>query len=126
GTGSSGDQAPDKRKPTFSLVLGSLAHDRRLRSDPYDPQRPGARKRAGGDGWSTPLLHSWFVQRGDGLILRTRSPNFALTPKLQHYQGTHQAADKAPLSGREVACLAASKYPKQSRGLRRLVARNRR
>ena len=28
-----------------------------------------------------PLLHSWFVQRGDGLILRTLSPNFALTPK---------------------------------------------
>jgi substrate-binding protein of zinc uptake complex component A len=42
-------------------------------------------KRAGGEGRSTPLLHSWFVQRGDGLILRTLSPNFALTPKLQHY-----------------------------------------
>ena len=63
-------------KPAFSLVLGSLAHDRRLRSDPYDPQRPGVRKRAGGEGRSTPLLHSWFVQRGDGLILRTLSPNF--------------------------------------------------
>ena len=86
GTGSSGDQAPDTRKPAFSLVLGSLAHDRRLRSDPYDPQRPGVRKRAGGEGRSTPSLHSWFVQRGDGLILRTLSPNFALTPKLQHYQ----------------------------------------
>src|SRR6202047_602219 len=86
GTGSSGDQAPDTRKPAFSLVLGSLAHDRRLRSDPYDPQRPGVRKRAGCEGRSTPLLHSWFVQRGDGLILRTLSPNFALTPKLQHYQ----------------------------------------
>ena len=58
GTGSSGDQAPDTRKPAFSLVLGSLAHDRRLRSDPYDPQRPGARKRAGGEGRSTPLLYS--------------------------------------------------------------------
>ena len=89
GTGSSGDQAPDTRKPAFSLVLGSLAYDRRLRSDPYDPQRPGARKRAGGEGRSTPLLHSWFVQRGDGLILRTLSPNFVLTPKLQHY---HRAA----------------------------------
>ena len=32
------------------------------------------------------MLHSWFVQRGDGLILRTLSPNFALTPKLQHYR----------------------------------------
>ena len=78
-------QAPDSRKPAFPLVLGSLAHDRRLRSDPYDPQRPGVRKRAGCEGRSTPLLHSRFVQRGDGLILRTLSPNFALTPKLQHY-----------------------------------------
>ena len=59
---------------------------RRLRSDPYDPQRPGVRKRAGGQGWSTPLLHSWFVQRDDGLILRALSPNFALTPKLQHHR----------------------------------------
>src|SRR5271166_2311825 len=71
GTGSSGDQTPDTRKPAFSLVLGSLAHDRRLRSDPYDPQRPDVRKSAGGG--STPLLHTWFVQRGDGLILRTLS-----------------------------------------------------
>ena len=91
GTGSSGDQAPDTRKPAFSLVLGSLAHDRRLRSDPYDPQRPGVRKR-GGERRSTPLLHSWFVQRGDGLILRTLSPNFALTPKLQHYPGSRRLA----------------------------------
>ena len=30
---------------------------------------------AGGEGRSTPLLHSWLVQRGDGLILRTLSPN---------------------------------------------------
>jgi len=86
GKGSSGDQTPDTRKPPFSLVPGSLAHDRRLRSDPYDPQRPGARKCAGGEGRSTPSLHSWFVQRGGGLILRTLSPNFALTPKLQHHQ----------------------------------------
>ena len=60
GTGSSGDQAPDTRKPAFSLVLGSLAHDRRLRSDPYDPQRPGVRKRPSCEGRSTPLLHSWL------------------------------------------------------------------
>ena len=80
-----GRSSAGSRKPTFSLVLGSLAHDRRLRSDPYDPQRPGVRKRAGCEGRSTPLLHSRFVQRGDGLILRTLSPNFALTPKLQHY-----------------------------------------
>jgi IS6 family transposase len=70
----------------FPYVLGSLAHDRRLRSDPYDPQRPGVRKRADGEGRSTPLLHSWFVQRGGSLILRTLSPHFARTPKLQHYQ----------------------------------------
>jgi hypothetical protein len=46
---------------------------------------PGVWKRADGEGRSTPLLHSWFVQRSDGLILRTLSPNFGLTPKLQHY-----------------------------------------
>src|SRR5271166_859642 len=92
GTGSSGYQAPDTRKPAFSLVLGSLAHDRRLRSDPYDPQRPGVRKRSGGEGRSTPLLHSSFVQRGDRLILRALSPNFALTPKLQHYPMKCQGA----------------------------------
>ena len=51
----------------------------------WSPQRPGVQKRAGGEGRCTPLLHSWFVQRGDGLILRTLSPNFALTPKLEHY-----------------------------------------
>jgi hypothetical protein len=92
GTGSSGDQSPDTRKPAFSLVLGSLAHDPRLRSDPYDPQKARcteARTAAKGG-----LLHCFilglfvcsFVQRGDGLILRTLSPNFALTPKLQHYR----------------------------------------
>src|SRR5271165_6818491 len=55
----------------------------------YAPQiqrRLRSRKRAGYEGRSTPLLHTWFVQRGDGLILRTLSPNFALTPKLQHYR----------------------------------------
>ena len=46
-------------------------------------------ERGGCEGRSTPLLHSWFVQRGDRLILRTLSPNFALTPKLQHYQLIH-------------------------------------
>src|SRR6202047_3703127 len=83
GTGSSGDQAPDTRKPAFSLVLGSLAHDRRLRSDPYDPQRPGVRKRGGGEGRSTPLLHSWSV-RCDELVLRSSTPTFGSTTKLQH------------------------------------------
>src|ERR1700736_5310962 len=69
----------------FRLFWGAWRTIRRLRSDPYDPQRPGVRKRAGCEGRPTPLLHSWFAQRGDGLILRTLSPNFALTPKLQHY-----------------------------------------
>jgi hypothetical protein len=105
GTGSSGDQAPDTRKPAFSLVLGSLAHDRWLRSDPYDPQRPGVRKRGGGEGRSTPLLHSWFVQRSDGLIFRTLSPNFALTPKLQHYplfNGELTTVGASPVSMRQL------------------------
>src|SRR5271166_5443902 len=106
GTGSSGDQAPDTRKPAFSLVLGSSAHDRRLRSDPYDPQRPGVRKRAGCEGRSTPLLHSWFVQRGDGLILRTLSPNFALTPKLQHYLISNTVFRNLSVSGFMAWCLA--------------------
>ena len=101
GTGSSGDQAPDTRKPVFSLVLGSLAHDRRLRSDPYDLQRPGVRKRGGGEGRSTPLLHSWFVQRGDGLILRRLSPNFALTPKLQHYGNDSRSGELCDCSVQE-------------------------
>jgi hypothetical protein len=39
------------------------------------------------------LLHTWFVQRGDGLILRTLSLNFALTPKLQHYLTSQGLSD---------------------------------
>jgi IS6 family transposase len=34
-------------KPAFSLLLGSLAHHRRLRSDSYDSQRPGVRECGG-------------------------------------------------------------------------------
>src|SRR3984893_18639270 len=71
GTGSPGHQTPGARKPTFSFILGSLAYDRRLRSDAYDPQRPGVLECAECEGRSTPLLHSWLVQRGDGLNLRT-------------------------------------------------------
>ena len=41
GTGSSGHQTTGACKPAFSLILGRLAHDRRLRGDPHDPQRPG-------------------------------------------------------------------------------------
>jgi hypothetical protein len=46
----------------------------------------GVRKCAGWEGCSAAPLHSRPVQRGGGLILRTLSPNFALTPKLQHYR----------------------------------------
>ena len=53
------------------------------------------RKRSGGEGRSTPLLHSWFVQRGDGLILRTLSPNFAL---LQSCNTTRQTPRHVVLS----------------------------
>ena len=46
GTGSPGHQTPGACKPAFSLLLllGSLAHDRRRRSDSYDSQRPGVRE----------------------------------------------------------------------------------
>src|SRR4029077_521691 len=53
GTGSPGHQAPDPGKPAFSLLLGSLAHDRRLRSDSYDSQRPGVLECGGCEGRST-------------------------------------------------------------------------
>jgi transposase, IS6 family len=45
----------------FSFILGSLAYDRRLRGDPYDPQRPSVRQCR-----STAPLHSRSV-RGDEL-----------------------------------------------------------
>jgi hypothetical protein len=37
------------------------------------------------EGCSAALLHSRSVQRGRGPILRILSPNFALSPKLQHH-----------------------------------------
>lgn len=39
------------------ISFGSLARDRRLGGDPYDPQRPGLRKRSG---WSAVLLHRFI------------------------------------------------------------------
>jgi hypothetical protein len=51
------DQA-GPRESAFSLLLGSLAHDRRLRSDSYDPQRPGVLECGGCEGRSAAPLHS--------------------------------------------------------------------
>jgi hypothetical protein len=42
----------------FPIVLGCLADDRRLRSDPYDPQRPSVLKCSGGEGG---LLHCFIL-----------------------------------------------------------------
>jgi hypothetical protein len=44
GTGSSGDRALDPGQSTFPLLLGSLAHNCRLRGRAHDPQRSGIRK----------------------------------------------------------------------------------
>src|SRR5580700_9167366 len=75
-----------------------MLYRRRLRHPPNTFGQPGKAHKARRTeprrrGRSTPLLHSWFVQRGDGLILRTLSPNFALTPKLQHYRSKHSRLD---------------------------------
>jgi transposase, IS6 family len=73
GTGSSDDQTTGTRMPAFSLLLGSLAHDCRLRGDPHDPQRPRAPKCAGWNGRSPTLLRCGFV-RGDQLNCRSSIP----------------------------------------------------
>jgi DDE domain len=70
GAGSSGHQTPGPREPTFSFILGSLAYDRRLRSDSYDPQRPSVLHWGGCGGRSTAPLHSRAV-RGDELNCRS-------------------------------------------------------
>jgi hypothetical protein len=57
------------RKPTFPLVLGSLAYDW-LRSDSYDSQRPGVRECGGCEGRTTAPIHSRSV-RGDELKCRS-------------------------------------------------------
>src|SRR5260370_31755259 len=64
GTGSPGHQAPDPRQSTFSLLLGSLAHDRRLRGRAHDPQRPGRLDCGGCEGRSAPSLYCWYVRIG--------------------------------------------------------------
>ena len=83
GTGPSGRQTPGTCKSAFPLLLGSLAHDRRLRSDSYDPQRPSVLECGGCEGRSTAPLHSRSV-RCDELNFRSSTPTFGSTTKLQH------------------------------------------
>jgi hypothetical protein len=59
GTRSRGHQAPDPRQSTFQVFLGRLAHNCRLRGDPYDPQRPSVVEC---EGRSTAPLHSRAVR----------------------------------------------------------------
>ena len=66
------------------IILGGLAHDRRLRSDPYDPQRPTVLECSGDKGRSAEPLHSWPV-RGDELKYRSSTQIFASTTNLQHF-----------------------------------------
>jgi hypothetical protein len=49
---------PNPRQPAFSFVLGSLAHDRRLRGDPYDSQRQACECVPGG---MAILLHRFIL-----------------------------------------------------------------
>src|SRR5712671_469070 len=51
-------QTPGPRESAFSLLLGSLAHNCRLRGDPYDPQRTSVLQWGGCGGRSTAPLHS--------------------------------------------------------------------
>src|SRR5271165_5590957 len=84
GTGSPSHQTPGARKPAFSFILGSLAYDRRLRGDPYDPQRPGVLECGGCEGRSTAPFHSRSF-RGDELNYRSSTPTFGSTTNLQHF-----------------------------------------
>ena len=76
-----GHQTPGARKPTFSFLLGSLAYDRRLRSDSYDPQRPGVLECGWCEGRSAAPLHSRSV-RCDELNCPIIYPEFRLDYKL--------------------------------------------
>ena len=55
------------RESAFSLLLGSLAHNCRLRSDPYDPQRTSVLQCGGCGGRSTAPLHSRAVRGENGI-----------------------------------------------------------
>ena len=76
-------RASGPRESAFSLLLGSLAHDRRLRSDSYNSQRPGVRECGGCEGRSTTPLHSRSV-RGFELNCRSSAQIFASPTNLQH------------------------------------------
>ena len=71
------------RPATFPFVLGRLAHNRRLRGDSYDPQRPSVLECGECEGRSTAPLHSRSV-RGGELNCRSSTPTFGSTTKLQH------------------------------------------
>src|SRR6266436_7075536 len=73
------------RESAFPIVLGSLAHHRWLRGDPYDPQRPGALECGGCEGRSAPSLYCWYVWIGS-LIHSVIAPTSRSIPKLQHYR----------------------------------------
>jgi transposase, IS6 family len=90
--GSPGHQTPGARKPTFSFILGSLAYDRRLPDDSYDPQRPSVLECGGCEGRSTAPLHSRSVLC-DELDFRSSTPTFGSTTKLQHIQTVHDLTE---------------------------------
>src|SRR5260370_31447029 len=65
-------------------MLGSLAYDRRLRGDPYDPQRPSVLECGGCEERSTAPLHSRSF-RGDELNYRSSTATVGSTTNLQHF-----------------------------------------
>jgi hypothetical protein len=78
-------QAAGQRQSAFPIILCRSAHARRLRSDPYDPQRPGFWKCAGNGHRFAPSLYSRSV-RCDELNFRSATPTFGSTAKSQHIQ----------------------------------------
>ncbi len=77
-------QAAGQRQSAFPIILCRSAHARRLRSDPYDPQRPGFWKCVGTGHRFAPPLYSRSV-RCDELNFRSSTPTFGSTAKLQHF-----------------------------------------
>jgi len=77
-------QAAGQRQSAFPIILCRSAHARRLRSDPYDPQRPGFWKCVGTGHRFAPSLYSRSV-RCDELNFRSSTPTFGSTAKLQHF-----------------------------------------
>ena len=51
-----------QRESALPIVLGRLAHDRRLRGDPYNSQRPSLLERSGGEDRPAAPLHPRFVR----------------------------------------------------------------